>query len=102
MPFSRLIDTGLNMKRLVLSLLVVSGLLVTTSLHAQLPINELHRVVPNGAKQGTELEVTVGGAFNDDLSRMVFNHAGITAQQKMTPLLKDNWHPANSSPSKLP
>ena len=85
MPFSRLIDTGLNMKRLVLSLLVVSGLLVTTSLHAQLPINELHRVVPNGAKQGTELEVTVGGAFNDDLSRMVFNHAGITAQQKMTP-----------------
>ena len=73
------------MKRLVLLLLVVSGILNTTSVYGQLAINELHRVVPNGAKQGTELEVTVGGAFNDDLTRMVFNHPGITAEQKMTP-----------------
>ena len=73
------------MKRLVLLLLVVSGILNTTSVFGQLAINELHRVVPNGAKQGTELEVTVGGAFNDDLTRMVFNHTGITAEQKMTP-----------------
>jgi len=84
-PSNRLIDTGLNMKYLAFSLLVVVGLLSSTSVYGQLAVNELHRVVPNGAKQGTELEVTVGGAFNDDLTQMVFNHAGITAEQKMTP-----------------
>lgn len=73
------------MKRLVLSLFVVSGLLSTTSLYGQLAITELHRIVPNGAKQGTELEVTVGGAFNDDLTRLVFNHPGIVAEQKVNP-----------------
>ena len=73
------------MKRIVFSLLVITGFLTTTSLHAQLQITELHRVVPNGAKQGSELELTVGGAFNDDLTRMVFNHPGITAEQKVNP-----------------
>ena len=73
------------MKRIVFSLLVITGFLTTTSLHAQLQITELHRVVPNGAKQGAELELTVGGAFNDDLTRMVFNHPGITAEQKVNP-----------------
>ena len=27
----------------------------------------------------------MGGAFNDDLTRMVFNHPGITAEQKVNP-----------------
>ncbi len=73
------------MKRIVLSLVAITGLLSTTSLFAQLQITELHRVVPNGAKQGSELELTVGGSFNDDLTKMVFNHPGITAVQKLTP-----------------
>jgi hypothetical protein len=63
-----------------LALLLASG-----SLPAQLPIASLNTLNPAGAKQGTELEVTVGGGDLDNISQLVFSHPGITATAKTTP-----------------
>lgn len=52
---------------------------------AQLPVTSLSTLTPNGAKQGTELEVTVGGADQETLTQLIFSHPGITAVQKTNP-----------------
>ena len=52
---------------------------------AQLPVTSLSTLTPNGAKQGTEIEVTIGGGDQETLTQLVFSHPGITAVQKTNP-----------------
>ena len=51
---------------------------------AQLPTAQLTSVFPPGGKQGATVEVTVAGADLDELEKLVFNHAGLSAAAKMT------------------
>ncbi|MFP6647894.1 MAG: hypothetical protein VB817_00445, partial [Pirellulaceae bacterium] len=50
--------------------IVLVGMLISPSM-AQLPISQLTTLTPSGARQGTELEVTVGGADLDNNSQLV-------------------------------
>lgn len=52
---------------------------------AQLPTSQLTSIFPPGAKQGTTAAVTIAGNDLDDCTRLLFSHAGITAQPKMVP-----------------
>jgi hypothetical protein len=51
-------------------------------LRAQLPAGRLFTVSPAGAKQGTAVEVTVGGADLDGVRELRFSHPGIQAAPK--------------------
>jgi hypothetical protein len=77
-----------GLKNLKCSLLIaavtLSGVLVSPVL-GQLPISQLTTLTPPGAKQGTELEVTVGGGDLDNNSQLIFSHPGINATAKTTP-----------------
>ena len=64
--------------------IVLVGMLISPSL-AQLPISQLTTLTPFGARQGAELEVTVGGGDLDNNSQLVFSHPGIIATPKTTP-----------------
>src|SRR5262245_38730931 len=57
---------------------------LTASVHAQLPTTQLTSIFPPGGKQGTAVEVTVAGNDMDDIDRLVFDQAGLTAAAKMT------------------
>ncbi len=50
----------------------------------QIPTAQLSFVFPTGAKQGTSVEVQIGGGDLDDADRLIFSHPGITSSQKMT------------------
>lgn len=53
------------------------------SASAQLPATRLYAVLPPGAKQGTQVDVTLtSGADLEGVSRLYFSHPGITAVQK--------------------
>ncbi len=55
------------------------------SAFAQLPATQLTSLFPPGAKQGQTLDVTIAGADQDDVTKLVFTHPGITSAAKMTP-----------------
>ena len=70
-----------------LGLLVCASLALlslATSALAQIPVAQLGSVFPPGGKQGTTVEVTIAGTDLDDVDKLVFGHAGITAAPKMT------------------
>ncbi|MCA9040871.1 MAG: hypothetical protein KDA65_11025 [Planctomycetaceae bacterium] len=51
---------------------------------AQLPVTTLRSVAPLGAQAGTTVEVSItSGDEAGDVTRLLFNHPGITAQPKM-------------------
>lgn len=51
---------------------------------AQLPATRLDGIYPAGGNAGLSFEVTIGGQDLDDVDRLHFSHAGITAEQKTT------------------
>jgi hypothetical protein len=51
---------------------------------AQLPTTQLTSVFPPGGKQGTSVELTIGGADIDDVGKLVFSHPGLSAAPKLT------------------
>jgi hypothetical protein len=65
----------------------VSGLLFCTFgvsiAFGQLPATRLGAIFPLGANPGQTVEVTIFGSDLDDVDRLLFSHAGITAKQKM-------------------
>jgi hypothetical protein len=58
---------------------------------AQLPLARLNAVFPAGGRQGSTVAVTLSGNDLDDVDRLWFSHAGITAQRVMLPA--DDFHP---------
>lgn len=56
---------------------------LATSAFGQLPQTRMTSVFPPGAKQGTAVDVTIGGGVDlDEVDQMVFGHPGITAIRK--------------------
>ena len=53
---------------------------------AQLPATRLGAVFPAGSQAGQQVDVTVFGVDLDDVDRLLFSHAGITAKQKLADL----------------
>src|SRR5687768_2326243 len=66
------------------AILVLSAAAFSSSATAQLPVTQLTSIFPAGARPGSNLEVTVGGADLDDADKLIFSHPGITAAAKMT------------------
>ena len=54
------------------------------SANADFPRAVLNAIQPTGGRQGSQLTVTLLGADLDDLERLAFSHAGITATPAMT------------------
>jgi len=77
-------DALKKLTRNLVPAIVLVGMLISPSM-AQLPISQLTTLTPSGAQQGTELEVTVGGADLDNNAQLVFSHPGIIATPKTTP-----------------
>lgn len=63
--------------------LVVGWSFFVASAFAQLPATQLDGIFPLGASPNSEIELTIGGEDLDDVDRLVFSHAGISAQRKM-------------------
>ena len=59
--------------------------LIASSALAQLPTPELKSIYPPGAKQGSSVEVTIGGGNLEGPATLMFAHSGITATPKMSP-----------------
>lgn len=67
------------------ALLVVTALFGSTSAFAQLPQAKLYSVFPPGAQVGVATEVAItNGVEMDEANRLIFNHPGIKAEQKVT------------------
>lgn len=71
------------MNRNLTAAFVVATALLASRLEAQLPGTRLNSVFPPGAQAGQTVEVTISGVDLDDVDRLVFSHAGITAARKM-------------------
>ncbi len=56
--------------------------LFAPSLMAQLPSAQLNSIFPAGGKAGTTVDVTITGGNLDDVDRLHFSHAAITAVRK--------------------
>ncbi len=50
--------------------------------HGQLPTTRLNTISPAGGKIGSEIDVTITGTELDEVNRLIFSHAGVTATQK--------------------
>src|SRR5437763_1368948 len=72
------------MRRFLFVILCASVPLCASPAFAQLPTAQLNSIFPPGAKRGASVEVTIAGADLDDCSKLLFNHAGITAEPKIT------------------
>jgi len=68
-----------------LGLLLIFALLLTSSVQAQFPHPRLDSIYPSGGKQGGEIEVRIKGAALEEIDKLVFSHAGITAAPKLEP-----------------
>ncbi len=67
-----------------LSVLTLFVFASATPAIAQLPQTRVYAVFPPGAQAGTSVDVTVtSGVDLEELSKLLFNHPGITAVQKM-------------------
>ncbi len=71
------------MNRSLSATVAVLVMLLRSQLLAQLPGARLGSVFPSGAQAGQTVEVTIAGDDLDDVDRLVFSHAGITATRKM-------------------
>lgn len=69
---------GLN---LLIACAVVS---LATSAQAQIPSTQITSLFPPGGKQGTTIELIVGGNDFDDVEKLAFSHPGLVAAPKMT------------------
>mgnify|MGYP006150559475 FL=1 len=67
-----------------LSVTLAVLIFASSTLFAQLPNTQLSTVTPAGGTTGTTVEVTVAGADQDDLIRLVFSHPGVVATQVVT------------------
>lgn len=67
------------------ALLAVVAIAVSLPARADFPRAALTALQPPGAKQGSQVTVTLLGADLDDLERLVFSHPGITAVPATTP-----------------
>ncbi len=68
-----------------LALVAAAALIGSTTALAQLPQAKLFSVFPPGASVGVATEVAItNGVEMDEASRLIFNHPGITAAQKVT------------------
>ena len=63
--------------------LVVLVIAYTSRVHAQLPAARLDGLFPAGGVPGSSVEVVISGLDLDDVDRLQFSHAGITASRKM-------------------
>src|SRR5688500_15659758 len=71
-------------RRFATSLAFVTGCsFFAASAFAQLPATQLDGIFPIGASPNSDVELTIGGEGLDDVDRLVFSHAGISAQRKM-------------------
>ncbi|MFM9116183.1 MAG: PPC domain-containing protein, partial [Planctomycetota bacterium] len=68
---------------LLASLTAVAVTVPVTTSWAQLPSTSLTSLFPLGAKQGSQLEVTITGTDLDDAAQLLFSHPGIVATLKM-------------------
>ncbi len=62
------------------SALVFGIACLASSAFAQLPIPRLQSVFPLGAKQGSTVEVEIAGGNLEEMRKLYFSHAGITAE----------------------
>ncbi len=83
--------------RCVDAVLVWLAFLAGMPLYGQLPEARLHHVFPPGGQIGASADVTVKGVDLDELNRLVFSHAGITATPKLAP-----GEPFDEQPRPLP
>jgi hypothetical protein len=73
----------ISMNRNLTAAFAVAVLFVASHLQAQLPGTRLDSVFPPGAQAGQTVGVTISGIDLDDVDRLTFSHAGITAVRKM-------------------
>ncbi|MBC7815622.1 MAG: hypothetical protein IAG10_01845, partial [Planctomycetaceae bacterium] len=67
------------------ALVAATALIGSMSAFAQLPQAKLFSVFPPGAQVGVATEIAISnGVEMDEANRLIFNHAGITAAQKVT------------------
>jgi len=71
--------------RFALVALTISTLSFTATItHAQLPATRLFAVFPPGGQAGTAVDLTItSGLELEEVNRLLFNHPGITAAQRM-------------------
>ncbi|MCA9065751.1 MAG: PPC domain-containing protein, partial [Planctomycetaceae bacterium] len=69
--------------RLILSGLTVISVTMSVT-RAQLPATRLDGLYPAGTSAGSTVTVTIHGTDLDDVSKLLFSHAGITATPVMT------------------
>lgn len=68
-----------------ITLVAATVFIASTSAFAQLPQAKLFSMFPPGAQVGVATEVAISnGAEMDEANRLIFNHPGITAAQKVT------------------
>ena len=68
-----------------LALVAILALLAPHALAQSLPAARLYSVFPPGAKQGSTVDVSIGGEDLENASQLQFSVAGITAVQKTQP-----------------
>jgi len=66
------------------AILAIAGMFAAPPALADFPRATLAALQPTGGKQGSQVTVTLLGADLDDLERLIFSHAGITAAPEMT------------------
>jgi hypothetical protein len=66
-------------------LVFVALLAAVDAAQAQLPAARLTSLSPAGGQQGKSFDVTIAGSDLDEVSKLHFSHAGITAVQKTNP-----------------
>ncbi len=71
-----------HLGRILSGVLLVCGM---TGQAQQLPIPQLKNVFPCGTRQGTSVEVEIGGANLDETRKLYFTHPGITAEMVSDP-----------------
>ena len=67
-----------------LSVTLLTIVLASNVLFAQLPSTQLATITPAGGTPGATVEVTVTGADQDDLIALQFSHPGVVATQVST------------------
>ena len=79
--------TSLRSPRLLHARVILAAvaILAAGQARADFPRAALSALQPSGAKQGSQVTVTLLGADLDDLERLVFSHPGISAVPAMTP-----------------
>lgn len=72
-----------GIERRIAAVLTVTLCVAATTASAQLPATQLDGIYPLGAAPGSAVEFKISGEDLDDVDRLQFSHAGITAKRKM-------------------